>query len=214
MHACIIFAQYTTITNAIIHQDHSETFSIQLELLFSYQNHRPQTVIAMKLLITSILLTTAQGFVVPSNMNVVVEKLVDVIPPIGQNDPLELAMKTALVPFILYAPFSMQSRSSEEVPAPIEDEIDFDAPLERQLKVDHIVRRQPYTLGLGDMGTVVLPSFLQQALGLYQPEKTLELPDIDEQYFNLIHDECYRKDLTAHDCVDFDPVHKSTSQSH
>lgn len=171
----------------------------------------------LKLLITSILLSAARGFmvpVIPAEMSVAIEKLVDTLPPIDQPNPLELATKTALVPFIMYAPFYMKSRSSKQVPAPVEgDEIDFDAPLERQLKVGHIVRRQPYTLGLGDVGTFTLPGPLQQALHLYEPENKFQLPDddnIDEHYFTLIHDECYLgKDLTAHECVDFDPMHIS-----
>ena len=162
----------------------------------------------MKILFTSLLISTAHAFVVPGEMNVLVDKLVNFVPL--TNDPIELATKTALLPFIIYAPFSTQTFSKkEEVQAPTE-EIDFDAPLDRQIKVGHIIHRQPYTLGLGDIGTVTPPRPLQQALHLYEPENKFQLPekDIDEQYFTLIHDECYLgKDMTAHDCVDFDPMH-------
>lgn len=162
----------------------------------------------MKLLFTSLLISTAHAFVVPGEMNVVVDKLVNFVPL--SNDPIELATKTALLPFIVYAPFSTQGFSKKKkVPAPAE-ETDFDAPLERQIKVGHIIRRQPYTLGLGDLGTVTPPSPLQKALHLYEPANKFQLPetDIDEQYFTLIHDECYLgKDMTAHECIDFDPMH-------
>lgn len=161
----------------------------------------------MKLSIALLLISAAKGFVVPGEMNVVVDKLVNVLPPIGETDPLELAAKTAIVPFILYAPFSTQSAVPEHILAP-EGEVDYDAPIERQLKVGHIVRRQPYTLGLGSMGTVTPPNFIQQALGLFEPENKFVLPDIDEQYYTLVHDECYLgKDCTARECVDFDPLH-------
>ncbi|KAL7532616.1 hypothetical protein ACHAWF_004187 [Thalassiosira exigua] len=163
------------------------------------------------LFLASFLISAAQGFVVPAEMNVAVERIVNTLPRVGENDALELATKIALVPYVICAPFfATQSMSAKEGPVPEVGEIDFDAPLERQLKVDHIVRRQPFTLGLGDVGTILLPSFLQQAFHLYKPESEFDLPDIDEQYFTLIHDECYLgKDLTAHDCVDFDPMHKS-----
>ena len=161
----------------------------------------------MRLLLASILLSSAaEAFVVPAEMNVVVDKLVNVLPPIGETNPLELAEKTALVPLILYAPFY----ATRKVLAPEVDEIDFDAPIERQLKVDHIVRRQPFTFGLGDMGTLTLPSTIQNAMHLYEPENKFELPvkDFDEHYFTLVHDECYLgKDLSSGKCVDFDPMH-------
>ncbi len=151
----------------------------------------------MRLLLASILLSsTAEAFVVPAEMNVVVDKLVNVLPPIQ-----ELAGKTALVPFILYAPFY----ATRKVLAPEIDEIDFDAPIERQLQVDHIVRRQPFTFGLGDMGTITLPSTIQNAMHLYEPENKFELPDFDEHYYTIVQDECYLgKDG---ECVDFDPLH-------
>ena len=164
--------------------------------------------IKMRLLMSYLILSTAQGFVVPGEMGVVMEKLVDTIPPIGQIDPLELAAKTALLPFIIYAPFSQQTLSPKHTPTLSEEEIDYDAPLERQLKVGHIVRRQPYTVGLGNVGSVTFPGPIQESLHLYKPESNFQLPEFDEQYFTLIHDECYLgKDLTAENCVDFDPLH-------
>lgn len=164
----------------------------------------------MKISLAFLLASTTHGFIVPAEIGVVVDKLVDTIPPLGTTDPLELATKTAVVPLILYAPFSRQSMDKKHVPVPAEDEIDFDAPIERQLQVDHVVRRQPFTIGLGDQGTFTPPSFLQQALGLYEPEKKFTLPvdDMDEHFYTLVHDECYLgKDLTAPECVDFDPMH-------
>ena len=68
------------------------------------------------------------------------------------------------------------SVKKKEVQAPTE-EIDFDAPLERQIKVGHTIHRQPYTLGLGDIGTVTPPRPLQQALHLYEPENKFLLPE-------------------------------------
>ncbi|KAL9181928.1 hypothetical protein ACHAXT_012271 [Thalassiosira profunda] len=156
----------------------------------------------LRLLAFLALLSAAQGFVVPAEFNVVFDKL----PSAGENDPLELLTKTAVVPLILYAPFYQAGRATKLVPM---DEIDFDAPLDRQLKVDHIVRRQPFTLGFGDQGTYTPPTFLQQALNLYEPEHAYQLPSFDEEYFSLVDDECYLgKDFTAQDCVDFDPMHK------
>ena len=88
------------------------------------------------------------------------------------------------------------------------EEIDFDAPLDRQLKVGHIVHRQPWTLGLGTLGTLTLPTPLQNTFHLYEPEHKFELPeDIDEQWIGITRNECYLgKDLTAKECVDFDPI--------
>lgn len=148
----------------------------------------------------------------PPETNAVIDKLVDMYSPpaIGDNNLLELATKTAFVPLVLYAPF--YSKPSKELPALIEGDIDFDAPLERQIKAHHIVGRQSYTVGIGDAGTIKLPSFLQQAFDLYRPEQAFQLPDddnVDEHYFTLMHDECYLgKDLTARECVDFDPMHE------
>eukprot|EP01083_Nonionella_stella_P092540 259104_1 len=178
----------------------------------------------MKLLTAFLLLSPAQGFVLPSiQPGSSVEKLVDILPPIGENDPLDLATRTALVPFILYSPFAIHQQEEKStktqttLPFSTEGEIDYDAPIERQLEVGHIVRRQPYTIGLGDVGTIMPPSFLQEAFNLYKPEHEFELPveGMDEHYYTLVHDECYLgKDLTSHDCVDFDPLHKGKSHSH
>lgn len=171
----------------------------------------------MKLFAASVFLSAAHGFVLPQP-NLAVEKLVNELPPVGENDPLDLATRTALIPFILYAPFGMQSMPTKVSRTQTEDdEIDYDAPIERQLKVGHIVRRQPFTLGLGNMGTITPPTVLQQAFDLYKPEHQFELPveDIDEHYYSIVHDECYLgKDCTAHECVDFDPMHKPTAHSH
>ena len=163
----------------------------------------------LRLLASLTLLSAAQGFVVPAEFNVAVDKLMVPLPPVlPSNDPLELLTKTAVVPLILYAPFYHAARNTK-TPVPM-DEIDFDAPLDRQLKVDHIVRRQPFTLGFGDQGTwTTPPSFLQQTLHLYEPEHAYQLPSFDEEYFSLVDDECYLgKDFTAADCVDYDPMHK------
>lgn len=167
----------------------------------------------MKLVIISLVISSAHGFgmpVLPAEMNIAVDKLVRYVPLI----PLELVAKTALVPMIIYSPFAMRDSKKEFLlprPDSYDSEIDYDAPMERQLKAGHIVRRQPYTLGLGSMGSLTLPSPIQNAMHLYEPEIKFQLPeDIEEQWFSLIHDECYLgKDLTAHECVDFDPLHNT-----
>lgn len=177
----------------------------------------------MKLIILSVLLSSVQGFPppVPAEMGVVVDKLMDPFHSFNafrgsiyvwglKTDSLEMAAKTALVPLILYAPFVRQPRSLD--PVLVDGEIDYDAPLERQLKVGHVVRRQPFTLGFAGMGTFTLPGPITQALHLYEPEHKFKLPtdSMDEHYWTVVHDECYLgKDMTAHDCVDFDPMHKS-----
>lgn len=143
-------------------------------------------------------------------VNLDIEKLAVNLP--GMPQPislLDVTTKTALLAFILYAPFFAKPRPTNPH-FEADGEIDYDAPLERRMKVGHIVRRQEYTLGFGDAGTIRLPRFLQQAFDLYEPEHKFQLPDNDEHYFTLIHDECYLgKDVTAHECVDFDPPHKA-----
>ena len=169
----------------------------------------------MRLSIATILLSTsaaAHAFMVPTVLPAdVVDKLVIQLPPMDDETPwLDFTAKSALIPFIIYAPFA--NAKATTLPTPTKDEIDYDAPLERQIKVDHIVRRQPFTFGLGKHGTITPPAFIQQAFDLYEPEQKFELPtaDIDEHYFTLVHDECYLgKDLNAKECVDFDPLHKS-----
>ena len=143
-----------------------------------------------------------------------VEQLVVQLPHMDEPTPwLDMTVKTALVPFIIYSPFANANAMTTKnplLPIPTEDEIDYDAPLDRQLKVDHIVKRQPFTIGLGDQGTLTPPAFMQQAFHLYEPEHKFELPtyDMDEHYFTLVHDECYLgKDCAAKECVDFDPMH-------
>jgi hypothetical protein len=171
----------------------------------------------MRLTITTILLsTTAHAFMVPT-VPVDIEKLVVQLPHMNDEPTpwLDFTAKSALVPFIIYAPFAnakatTTSSANKRLPIPTEDEIDYDAPVERQIKVDHIVRRQPFTVGVGDVGTITPPAFIQQAFDLYEPEHKFELPtdDMDEHYYTLVHDECYLgKDLTAKECVDFDPLH-------
>ena len=114
----------------------------------------------------------------------VIDKLAPYV-PLATNDSMELAGKTALIPLIIYAPFSQKKHMKNEVlltPPPsssIEEiDFDFDAPLDRQLKVGHIVHHQSWTLGLGTLGTLTLPTPLQNT----EPEHKFELPeDIDEQ---------------------------------
>jgi len=170
----------------------------------------------MKLFIIPLVISSVHGFgmpVLPAEMNIAVDKLVRYVPL--TNDPIELVAKTTLVPMIIYSPFAMRDSKKEvQLPRPgsYDSEIDYDAPIDRQLKAGHnIVRRQPYTLGLGSMGSITLPSTIQNAMHLYEPEIKFQLPeDIEEQWFSLIHDECYLgKDLTAHECVDFDPLHNT-----
>jgi len=166
----------------------------------------------MRLFIISLVISCAHGFgmpILPAEMNIAVDKLVRYVPL--TNDPIELVAKTALVPMIIYSPFAMRDSKKEvQLPRPgsYDSEIDYDAPIDRQLKAGHIVRRQPM---LGSMGSITLPSTIQNAMHLYEPEIKFQLPeDIEEQWFSLIHDECYLgKDLTAHECVDFDPLHNT-----
>ena len=173
------------------------------------------TTINMKLFIISLVISSVHGFgmpVLPAEMNIAVDKLVRYVPL--SNDPIEVIAKTALVPMIIYSPFAMRDSKKEvQLPRPgsYDSEIDYDAPIDRQLKTGHIIRRQPYTLGLGSMGSITLPSTIQNAMHLYEPEIKFQLTeDIEEQWFSLIHDECYLgKDLTAHECVDFDPLHNT-----
>mmetsp|Transcript_19776 Transcript_19776/g.28175 ORF Transcript_19776/g.28175 Transcript_19776/m.28175 type:complete len:188 (-) Transcript_19776:2039-2602(-) len=169
----------------------------------------------MRLLFVTTLSTTASGFMVPT-VPVNVEQLVEKLPQMNDEPAtpwLDFTAKSALIPFIIYAPFAnakATETSTNWLPIPTEDEIDYDAPLERQMKVDHIVRRQPFTLGLGEVGTITPPAFIQQAFDLYKPEHCFELSsdDMDEYYLSLVHDECYLgKDCTAKECVDFDPLH-------
>ena len=50
---------------------------------------------------------------------------------------------------IIYSPFAMRDSKKEvQLPRPdsFDSEIDYDAPIDRQLKAGHIVRRQPFTL--------------------------------------------------------------------
>lgn len=168
----------------------------------------------MKLLTLSIVLSSAHGFgipVLPGDVYPVIDKLATFV-PLTTNDSMELAGKTALIPLIIYAPFSQKHMKNEVLltpPPPTSiEEIDFDAPLDRQLKVGHIVHRQPWTLGLGTLGTLTLPTPLQNTFHLYEPEHKFELPeDIDEQWIGITRNECYLgKDLTAKECVDFDPI--------
>ena len=174
----------------------------------------------MRLSFTTILLSTttmANAFMVPT-VPVNVEQLVVQLPHMNDEPtPWDFTAKSALIPFIIYAPFANAKAtvtSAKRLVTPIEEEIDFDAPLERQLKVDHIVRRQPFTVGLGEAGTLTPPAFIQQAFDLYEPENHFELhsDDMDEYYYSVVHDECYLgKDCTAKECVDFDPhVHRKT----
>lgn len=178
----------------------------------------------MKLLISIIIILTSStinGFVIPSVNHLDVENLVVRIPGMPSLPLVETTAKTVLIPLILLSPFFVKQGSTKSenpsLPFSSDDEIDFDAPLERQMEVDHIVRRQPYTIGLGNMGTMVLPSFLHQGmfLDLYEPEHKFQLSeDFNEQYYTLIHDECYLgKDCTAHECVDFDPLHETNSRT-
>lgn len=168
----------------------------------------------MKLLTLSIVLSSAHGFgipVLPGDVYPVIDKLATYV-PLTTNDSMELAGKTALIPLIIYAPFSQKHMKNDVLltpPPPTSiEEIDFDAPLDRQLKVGHIVHRQPWTLGLGTLGTLTLPTPLQNTFHLYEPEHKFELPeDIDEQWIGITRNECYLgKDLTAKECVDFDPI--------
>jgi len=169
----------------------------------------------MRLILATILFfTTARAFMVPT-VPVDIEKLVVQLPHMNDEPTpwLDFTAKSALIPFIIYAPFAnakATSSTKKRPPIPTEDDIDYDAPLERQIKVGHIVRRQPFTVGVGDVGTITPPAFIQQAFDLYEPEHKFELPtdDIDEHYYTLVHDECYLgKDLNAEECVDFDPLH-------
>mmetsp|Transcript_17920 Transcript_17920/g.29403 ORF Transcript_17920/g.29403 Transcript_17920/m.29403 type:complete len:189 (+) Transcript_17920:58-624(+) len=163
---------------------------------------------------TILLSTTAHSFMVPT-VPVNVEQLVVQLPQMNDEATpwLDFTAKSALIPFIIYAPFANAKATTtcaKRLPTPTDDEIDFDAPVDRQMKVDHIVRRQPFTLGLGEVGTLTPPAFIQQAFDLYEPEHHFILPinDMDEYYFSVVHDECYLgKDCTAKECVDFDPVH-------
>ena len=102
----------------------------------------------MKLFIISLVISSAHGFgmpVIPAEMNIVVDKLVRYVPL--TNDPIELMAKAALVPMIIYSPFAMRDSKKEvQLPRPdsYDSEIDYDAPIDRQLKAGHIVvRRQP-----------------------------------------------------------------------
>mmetsp|Transcript_22058 Transcript_22058/g.34653 ORF Transcript_22058/g.34653 Transcript_22058/m.34653 type:complete len:182 (-) Transcript_22058:922-1467(-) len=160
------------------------------------------------LFFTTLLSTTAYGFMVPT-VPVNVEQLVEKLPQMNDEPAtpwLDFTAKSALIPFIIYAPFAnakATTTSTKRLPIPAEDEIDYDAPLERQMKVDHIVRRQPFTLGLGEVGTITPPAFIQQAFDLYKPEHCFEISSDD-----MDDDECYLgKDCTAKECVDFDPLH-------
>lgn len=171
---------------------------------------------------TILLPSACHAFMVPTVPVNVEQWVVQPLPHMDEPLPwLDVTTKTALVPFIIYSPFANPKTTSEPsiiVPAE-EDEIDYDAPLDRQLKVDHIVRRQPFTIGLGNQGTITPPPFLQQTLHLYEPEHKFELPtsDMDEHYFSLVHDECYLgKDCTAKECVeDFDyPVVSTRHRRH
>lgn len=167
---------------------------------------------------TILLPSACHAFMVPTVPANVEQWVVQPLPHMDEPLPwLDITTKTALVPFIIYSPFANPKTTSESsINQTDEDEIDYDAPLDRQLKVDHIVRRQPYTIGLGNQGTFTPPPFLQQTLHLYEPEHKFELPtnDMDEHYFSLVHDECYLgKDCMAKECVDFDPV-VSTRRRH
>ena len=189
--------------------------SKDLELIKQLMNYNTASTITMKLFIISLVISSVHGFgmpVLPAEMNIAVDKLVRYVPL--TNDPIELMANTALVPIIIYSPFAMRDSKKEvQLPRPgsYDSEIDYDAPMERQLNAGHIVRRQPYTLGLGSMGSITLPSTIQNAMHLYEPEIKFQLPeDIEKQWYSLIHDECYLgKDLTAHECVDFDPLHNT-----
>jgi len=156
--------------------------------------------------------TTSNAFIVPT-VPVNVEQLVVKLPHMDEPTPwLDITAKSALIPFIIYSPFAnaKATTSTKRLPIPMEDEIDYDAPLERQIQVNHIVHRVPWTMGVGALGTITPPPFIQQAFDLYEPEDKFELPinDMEEHYFTLIHDECYLgKDCTAKECVDFDPLH-------
>ena len=103
----------------------------------------------MRLSITTILLstTTANAFMVPT-LPTNIEQLVVQLPHMNDEPTpwLDFTAKSALIPFIIYAPFAnakSTTTTKQRLPIPMEDEIDYDAPLERQIKVNHIVRLNP-----------------------------------------------------------------------
>ena len=155
--------------------------------------------------VAALLISTAQGFTVPPPVDLSLDSLVFTLPGTSQSLSLSTTIKTALLPFIVYAPFFTEPVRKHE-PLETEEEVDYDAPIERQIQVGHVVRRQGYTLGFGNLGTVELPPSIQLALDLYRPEDKFHLPHIVADYSTM--DECYLgKDLQAKECVDFDPPH-------
>ncbi|CAB9503261.1 expressed unknown protein [Seminavis robusta] len=78
--------------------------------------------------------------------------------------------------------------------AAVDEEIDYDAPIERAFAVGNVVESEKVKL----MG-VEVPDFISRAFNLRTPSGGPSLPmDLD--------DECYLgKDGDAEDCVDFDP---------
>ena len=105
------------------------------------------------------------------------------------------------------------SSVSTELHADIAPEVDYDAPIDRLVAVGNAVRRAPfsislgdfgsiqfdYTLGLGDFGTLALPTF-RNGGGVVN--------NMDFSFLDSLDDECYLgKDGAATECVDFDPMH-------
>ena len=78
------------------------------------------------------------------------------------------------------------------------------APAERAMAVGNVVmtKSAPFTIGLGELGTVTVPAFIAKA---FEGGSTDTSPtDVDA--IMALDDECYLgKDGNLDDCVDFDP---------
>ncbi len=100
------------------------------------------------LFFTTLLSTTAYGFMVPT-VPVNVEQLVEKLPQMNDEPTtpwLDFTAQSALIPFIIYSPFAnakATATSTKRLPIPAEDEIDYDAPVERQMKVDQTLHLGP-----------------------------------------------------------------------
>ena len=87
------------------------------------------------------------------------------------------------------------------------------APIERQIAVGNIVRRDEdvaYTIGFGPYGTMRVPKFFQTKLKLKNKHPGWSL---DTNHVELMNtdDECYlgNDSDVSKGCVDFDPIHTS-----